>query len=313
MVTMTMSLPTHIPVLVKEAVEGLQAKPGGYFIDCTVGMGGHAAAILERIPPQGKLLGIDADPEAIRVARAKLGDYKEAVILANDSFANLNAICKKYDFYPVDGILFDLGVSSMQLDTAQRGFSFQRDAPLDMRFNPQQELTAHDIINSFPEPELARIIKEYGEERHSRLIARHIVQGRPITSTLQLAQLVEQVLGRHRTKIHPATRTFMAVRIAVNRELESLRVALEQTINLLHYQGRLVVISYHSLEDRIVKEFMRREASSCVCPPGTIVCRCGHVPTLKLISRKVIKPTPLEIESNPRSRSAKLRIAERLR
>jgi len=313
MVTMTMSLPTHIPVLVKEAVEGLQAKPGGYFIDCTVGMGGHAAAILERIPPQGKLLGIDADPEAIRVARAKLGDYKEAVILANDSFANLNAICKKYDFYPVDGILFDLGVSSMQLDTAQRGFSFQRDAPLDMRFNPQQELTAHDIINSFPEPELARIIKEYGEERHSRLIARHIVQGRPITSTLQLAQLVEQVLGRHRTKIHPATRTFMAVRIAVNRELESLRVALEQTINLLHYQGRLVVISYHSLEDRIVKEFMRREASSCVCPPRTIVCRCGHVPTLKLISRKVIKPTPLEIESNPRSRSAKLRIAERLR
>jgi len=313
MVTMTMSLPTHIPVLVKEAVEGLQAKPGGYFIDCTVGMGGHAAAILERISPQGKLLGIDTDPEAIRVARAKLGDYKEAVILANDSFANLNAICKKYDFYPVDGILFDLGVSSMQLDTAQRGFSFQRDAPLDMRFNPQQELTAHDIINSFPESELARIIKEYGEERHSRLIARHIVQGRPITSTLQLAQLVEQVLGRHRTKIHPATRTFMAVRIAVNRELESLRVALEQTINLLHYQGRLVVISYHSLEDRIVKEFMRREASSCVCPPRTIVCRCGHVPTLKLISRKVIKPTPLEIESNPRSRSAKLRIAERLR
>ncbi len=313
MVNMTMSLPTHIPVLVKEAVEGLQAKPGGCFIDCTVGMGGHAAAILERISPQGKLLGIDADPEAIRAARAKLGDYKEAVILANDSFANLNAICKKYDFYPVDGILFDLGISSMQLDIAQRGFSFQRDAPLDMRFNPQQELTAHDIINSFSEPELARIIKEYGEEHHSRLIARHIVQGRPITSTLQLAQLVEQVLGRHRTRIHPATRTFMAVRIAVNRELESLRVALEQTINLLHYQGRLVVISYHSLEDRIVKEFMRREASSCVCPPGTIVCRCGHVPTLKLISRKVIKPTPLEIESNPRSRSAKLRIAERLR
>ncbi len=313
MVNMTMSLPTHIPVLVKEAVEGLQAKPGGCFIDCTVGMGGHAAAILERISPQGKLLGIDADPEAIRAARAKLGDYKEAVILANDSFANLNAICKKYDFYPVDGILFDLGISSMQLDIAQRGFSFQRDAPLDMRFNPQQELTAHDIINSFSEPELARIIKEYGEEHHSRLIARHIVQGRPITSTLQLAQLVEQVLGRHRTRIHPATRTFMAVRIAVNRELESLRVALEQTINLLHYQGRLVVISYHSLEDRIVKEFMRREASSCVCPPGTIVCRCGHVPTLKLISRKVLKPTPLEIESNPRSRSAKLRIAERLR
>lgn len=313
MVTMTMSLPTHIPVLVKEALEGLQAKPGGYFVDCTIGMGGHATAILERISPQGKLLGIDSDPEAIRIARTKLSDYQEAVVLTNDSFANLNAICKKYDFYPVDGILFDLGISSMQLDTAQRGFSFQRDAPLDMRFDPQQELTAHDIINSFSEPELARILKEYGEEHHSRLIARNIVQGRPITSTLQLAHLVEQVLGRHRTRIHPATRTFMAVRIAVNRELENLRVALEQTINLLHYQGRLVVISYHSLEDRIVKKFMRREASSCVCPPGTIVCRCGHVPTLKLISRKVIKPTPLEIKSNPRSRSAKLRIAERLR
>lgn len=313
MITMTMSLPTHIPVLVKEALEGLQAKPGGYFVDCTIGMGGHATAILERISPQGKLLGIDSDPEAIRVARTKLSDYQEAVVLTNDSFANLNAICKKYDFYPVDGILFDLGISSMQLDTAQRGFSFQRDAPLDMRFDPQQELTAHDIINSFSEPELARILKEYGEEHHSRLIARNIVQGRPITSTLQLAHLVEQVLGRHRTRIHPATRAFMAVRIAVNRELENLRVALEQTINLLHYQGRLVVISYHSLEDRIVKKFMRREASSCVCPPGTIVCRCGHVPTLKLISRKVIKPTPLEIKSNPRSRSAKLRIAERLR
>ena len=313
MITMTMSLPTHIPVLVKEALEGLQAKPGGYFVDCTIGMGGHATAILERISPQGKLLGIDSDPEAIRIARTKLSDYQEAVVLTNDSFANLNAICKKYDFYPVDGILFDLGISSMQLDTAQRGFSFQRDAPLDMRFDPQQELTAHDIINSFSEPELARILKEYGEEHHSRLIARNIVQGRPITSTLQLAHLVEQVLGRHRTRIHPATRAFMAVRIAVNRELENLRVALEQTINLLHYQGRLVVISYHSLEDRIVKKFMRREASSCVCPPGTIVCRCGHVPTLKLISRKVIKPTPLEIKSNPRSRSAKLRIAERLR
>jgi len=162
MVSMTMSLPTHIPVLAREAIEGLQAQPGGYVIDCTVGLGGHAAAILKRISPQGKLLGIDTDPEAIRVAKAKLVDYKEAVILANDSFANLDAICRKYDFYPVDGILFDLGVSSMQLDTAQRGFSFQREAPLDMRFNPWQELTAHDIVNTFSEQELARIIKEYG-------------------------------------------------------------------------------------------------------------------------------------------------------
>jgi len=311
--SVTMSLPTHAPVLLKEAIEGLQAQPGGYFIDCTVGLGGHATAILERILPQGKLLGIDADSEAIRVAEAKFGDYSEVVSLVNDNFANLEAICNKYKFYPVDGILFDLGVSSMQLDTAQRGFSFQREAPLDMRFDPRQGLTAADIVNTFSEQELARIIKEYGEERHSRRIAQHIVQSRPITSTVQLAQVVKRVLGHKHAKIHPATRTFMALRIAVNRELENLKVALEQTINLLRFQGRLVVISYHSLEDRLVKEFMRREASGCLCPLGTIVCRCGHVPALKLISRKVIRPTSLEIESNPRSRSAKMRIAERLK
>jgi len=312
MISMTMSLPTHIPVLLSEAVDGLQARSGGYFIDCTVGLGGHSAAILERISPDGKLLGIDSDPEAIKVARAKLRDYSEAVTLVNDNFTNLDAICNKLNFHPVDGILFDLGVSSMQLDTAQRGFSFQHDAPLDMRFDPQQELTACDIVNTFSEQELARIIREYGEEHRYRRIAQNIVQSRPITSTSQLAQIVEQVLGRQHTRIHPATRTFMALRIAVNSELQNLRVALEQTIDLLGFRGRLVVISYHSLEDRIVKEFMRREASSCLCPAETIICRCGHVASLKIISRKVIKPTPLEIESNPRSRSAKLRIAERL-
>ncbi|MCK4353854.1 MAG: 16S rRNA (cytosine(1402)-N(4))-methyltransferase RsmH [Dehalococcoidia bacterium] len=311
--SVTVSLPTHVPVLLNETIEGLQVQPGRYFIDCTVGSGGHAAAILERILPSGKLLGIDADSEAIRIAEARFSDYSEVVSLVNDNFVNLKAICSKYKFYPVDGILLDLGVSSQQLDTAQRGFSFQREAPLDMRFDSRQGLTAADIINTFPEQELAHIIKEYGEERHSRRIAQHVVQSRPITSTVQLAQVVEQVLGRKRARIHPATRTFMAFRIAVNRELDNLKVALEQTINLLRFRGRLVVISYHSLEDRIVKEFMRREASSCLCPPGTIVCRCGHVPSLKLISRKAIRPTSLEIESNPRSRSAKMRIAERLK
>ncbi len=312
MISMTMSLPVHVPVLTREAVDGLQAQPGGYFVDCTVGSGGHATAILERILPGGKLLGIDCDPEAIKIATAKLSDYSESVTLVNDNFTNLESICKQRNFYPVDGIIFDLGVSSMQLDTAQRGFSFHRDAPLDMRFDSGQELTACDIVNTFSEQELTRIIQEYGEEHHSRRIAHYIVHSRPITSTLQLAQVVEQVLGGQRTRIHPATRTFMALRIAVNRELQSLRVALEQTIDLLRFRGRLVTISYHSLEDRIVKEFMRREASSCLCPAGTMICHCGHMPSLKLISRKVIKPTPLEIKSNPRSRSAKLRIAERL-
>lgn len=299
--SLTMSLPTHTPVMLKEAVEGLQARPGGRFIDCTIGLGGHASAILEKISPQGRLLGIDADPEAIRVVQAKLRDYGEAVILVNDNFVNLGVICSKLGFYPVDGILFDLGLSSLQLDTAERGFSFQNEGPLDMRFDTRQELTASDIVNTFSEQELARILREYGEETFGWHIARRIVRKRPITSTLQLAQIVEQALSGRRGRIHPATRTFMALRIAVNSELENLKLALEQTVKLLRFQGRLVVISYHSLEDRIVKEFMQREASSR-----------EQAPALKLISRKVIKPSPLEIESNRRSRSAKLRIAERL-
>jgi 16S rRNA (cytosine1402-N4)-methyltransferase len=307
-----MSVPVHVPVLLDEVIAGLQARRGGYFVDCTVGLGGHAAAILEIISPSGKLLGIDADPEAIKISQDKLSDYGEAVTLVNDNFVNLEAIYRRHHFHPVDGVLFDLGVSSLQLDTAERGFSFHLDAPLNMRFDSEPGLTASDIVNSFSEQELAKLIEKYGEERHSRRIARHIVQNRPIATTVELARLIEQTLGGKRAKIHPATRTFMALRIAVNNELQNLELALKQTIDLLRPGGRLTVISYHSLEDRIVKQFMRDAASSCLCPPGTVICHCGHTPTLKLISRKVIKPTSLEIESNPRSRSAKLRIAERL-
>lgn len=310
--SLTMSLPVHTPVLLGEAMAGLQARPGAYIIDCTVGLGGHASAILERIKPSGRLLGIDADPEAIRVCQEELKEYGEAITLVDDNFLNLEVICGRYQFHPVDGILFDLGVSSMQLDTAERGFSFHLDARLDMRFDPRQELTASDIVNTFSEQELARLIAEYGEERHSRRIARYIAQNRPVATTLELAHLVEQAVRSRRARIHPATRTFMALRIATNGELQNLEPALRQASGLLRPGGRLAVISYHSLEDRIVKQFMRRAASSCLCPPGTVMCRCGHAPTLKLISRKVIKPTSLETESNPRSRSAKLRIAERL-
>jgi 16S rRNA (cytosine1402-N4)-methyltransferase len=310
--SVTTSLPIHVPVLLDEVVAGLRPRRGDYFVDCTVGLGGHAAAILERISPSGKLLGIDADPEAIRISQDRFSDYGQAVTLVNDNFVNLEAICRRYHFHPVDGILFDLGVSSLQLDTAERGFSFRLDAPLDMRFDFGQGLTASDIVNRFSEQELAKLIERYGEEHHSRRIARHIVNNRPVATTVGLAHLIEQVMSGKRAKIHPATRTFMALRIAVNSELQNLELALRQTPNLLRPGGRLTVTSYHSLEDRIVKQFMRHAASSCLCPPGTIVCRCGHVPTLKLISRKVIKPTSLEIESNPRSRSAKLRIAERL-
>ena len=253
MITLDIPPTTHVPVLLHEVIAGLQPEPGKRFIDGTVGLGGHASAILERISPEGKLLGLDLDAEAIEISRANLGCYGEAVILINDSFVNIENICAEYNFHPVDGILLDLGVSSLQLDTARRGFSFQREAPLDMRFNTSQGLTAADLVNTISEPELARILREYGEERYSRKIARRIIQNRPITTTLKLAQVVRQALGGKHARIHPATRTFMALRITVNNELDNLKVALNQTTNLLRPGGRLVIISYHSLEDRIVK------------------------------------------------------------
>ena len=310
--TLTMSLPTHIPVLLSEAVEALRAQPGKRYIDCTVGLGGHAQAILEKISPTGQLLGIDADPEAIDIASTKLSDYSNSVLLVNDNFTNLEAICRANNFLPADGILFDLGISSLQIDTATRGFSFQQDAQLDMRFSPSQVLTATDLINILPEDKLAQLLHEYGEEHHSRQIARQIVKNRPVVSTLQLARIAEQAVGGQRRKIHPATKTFLALRLVVNHELENLEIALNQAIMCLRRRGRLVVISYHSLEDRVVKQFMKRESTGCICSPHTPVCNCGHLPSLQLISKKVITPSPAELENNPRSRSAKLRIAERL-
>jgi 16S rRNA (cytosine1402-N4)-methyltransferase len=302
---------THVPVLLSETLRALAVQPGGRYIDCTVGAGGHAAAILEHSSPGGQLLGIDADPSAIEAARERLKVYKESALLVNDNFANLQAICIKYDFFPVHGILFDLGLSSLQLDGGERGFSFQVDAPLDMRFSPAQPTTAADIVNTAPEARLADIIKAYGEEPHSRRIARAIIENRPFRTTHQLASLIEAAIGRT-GRIHPATRTFQALRIAVNLELEHLEAALRQSIDLLGYEGRLAVISYHSLEDRIVKQFMQRESRACICPPGTPVCVCGHAASLRLINRKVITPTPEEVERNPRSRSARLRTAERI-
>ena len=281
--------------MVAEAMEALNVHPGGRYVDCTLGAGGHARAILERIQPEGRLLGIDADPVALETAALFLSDFASAVVLAQSNFAELGQVCREHGFATNDGILFDLGVSSMQLDIADRGFSFQREAPLDMRFDTTSGPSAADIVNHYSEQELARILWEYGEERYSRQIAHRIVEQRPILSTLRLAHLVQQVLGSRRGRIHPATRTFMALRIAVNRELESLKVALDQSKSLLRTGGRLVVISYHSLEDRIVKQFMRAEAAE-------------HA--FSLIAKKVIRPTSTELRSNPRSRSARLRVAE---
>lgn len=307
-----MSTPVHIPVLLKESVEALKVRPGGRYVDCTAGTGGHALAIIVRAVPGGQLLGIDADPEAIAVARQRLAEFGGAVQLVNDNFANLESICARYGFRPVDGILFDLGLSTLQLEGETRGFSFQTDAPLDMRADPRQQLTAAEIVNTYPEASLARLLFEYGEERASRQIARHIAANRPITSTLHLVRVIEQSLGGKRGKIHPATRTFQALRIAVNNELDNLKSALQQAVGVLRPGGRLVVISYHSLEDRIVKNYLRQEEKGCVCPPQLAGCVCGRQPALKILTRKVVTPAAFERMSNPRSRSARMRIAERL-
>jgi len=296
---LTMSALGHTPVLQEETIEALAVQPGGRYIDCTLGGGGHAAAILEHSSPGGQLLGIDADPAAIKTARSRLEAYSGSTVLVNQNFINLKAICNKYHFFPVHGILFDLGLSSLQLNGNGRGFSFRHDAPLDMRLNPQQPVTAADIINTSSEAELARLIKTFGEESRSSQIARYIVRQRPIKTTFELAEIVEQATGGRRGRIHPATRTFLALRIAVNQELGHLKPALEQAVGLLGLGGRLVVISYHSLEDRIVKQFTHEEAS-------------GETARLRLVNKKVITPSLAEIQFNPRSRSAKLRAAERI-
>ncbi|MFQ5924562.1 MAG: 16S rRNA (cytosine(1402)-N(4))-methyltransferase RsmH [Dehalococcoidia bacterium] len=301
----------HIPVLLDEVIEALGVQPGGRYIDCTVGEGGHAAAILEKSSPGGQLLGIDVDPQAIDMARQRLLPYGKSALLVNDDFKNLEGICSSLGFHPVHGILFDLGLSSFQLGNRGRGFSFQLDAPLDMRFSPNRELSAATIVNTFPEQELAIIIERYGEEHRSRQIARSIVASRPLSSTLELAAVVERAVGI-RGRIHPATRTFQALRIAVNQELDRLKEALKQAGDLLGFGGRLVVISFHSLEDRLVKEYLREESQDCLCPPKTPVCVCGHTATLRLITKKAITPSLDEIQANPRSRSAKMRAAERI-
>ena len=298
--------------MLSETLRALAVQPGGRYIDCTLGGGGHAAAILDHSSPGGQLLGLDADPKAIVQARERLQNYKNSTLLVNENFSKLQQTCIKYDFSPVHGILFDLGLSSMQLNGDGRGFSFQHDAPLDMRFDPNQKLTAAEIVNTYSETKLAQIIRAYGEESSSHRIANRIVRERPIQTTYQLALLIERAVGGRKGKIHPATKTFQALRIAVNHELENLETALKQAIDLLGFGGRLVVISYHSLEDRIVKQLLQKEAKGCICPPNTPACVCGHLPRLRLINKKVITPTPMEVDLNPRSRSAKLRAAERI-
>jgi 16S rRNA (cytosine1402-N4)-methyltransferase len=302
----------HTPVLVEEIIAALDVRPGKRYVDCTLGGGGHSAAILACCRPGGALLGIDADPEAINLAQHNLYDYFESCVIINDNFYNLENICSKTGFSQADGILFDLGLSSLQLSSAERGFSFQANGPLDMRFNPDEQLTAADIVNRMPEAKLAQLILIYGEESQANKIAKSIVASRPVADTADLASIIAATVGENFGKINPATKTFQALRIAVNRELDHLTSALEQTLHCLAPGGRLAVISYHSLEDRIVKNFMLRETRACICPADLPQCRCQHEPCLEIISRHPITPSDSEIEKNPRSRSARLRVARKI-
>ena len=307
----------HVPVMPDEVLAALAVHPGGRYIDGTLGGGGHTALLLDRSAPDGRVLGIDADSAALaRVAeRLAVETASGRLLLRQGNFAELKRLAAEADFLPVDGVLLDLGLSSDQLADSDRGFSFAVDAPLDMRFDAARGQTAADLVNGLEEAELANLLWHYGEERRSRAIARRIVQARqraPLTRTSELARLVAGVIAGRPGGIHPATRTFQALRIAVNDELASLEAALPQAVEALAPGGRLAVISFHSLEDRIVKTFIRAEARGCVCPPELPECVCGHTPRLRDLARHPIEARPEEVAANPRARSARLRVAERL-
>ena len=301
----------HIPVLFQAVLDGLQVGPGGRYIDATVGGGGHSAGILAASSPDGQLLGIDRDSVAVDTARLHLAEYEGRAVFVHGSFAHLREEATAHDFVPADGILFDLGLSSLQLADPSRGFAFAADGPLDMRFDTQAgDVTAADLVNDLPAEELTRLLRQYGEEKHARRIVEAIVAARPLLTTRELAVTIEQAVPR-RGRTHPATRTFQALRIVVNDELGQIQAALPQAVEILKPGGRLVAISFHSLEDRLVKRFLRRESSACVCPPGMPVCTCNHQASLRLITRKPIFPEEDEVVANPRARSARLRVAER--
>ncbi len=307
----------HTPVMVREVITSLRCRAGAITVDGTVGGGGHAEAILLGTAPDGLLIGIDADGDALREAEKRLAPFGKRKILVKGNFADMDAILAERNIGKVDGILLDLGVSSHQLDTAERGFSFSMDAPLDMRMDRSRGVSAYDLIHMLPGEELEKIIRDYGEERMARRIARSIVETRkhsPIRTTSDLASLVIRSFPREagHQRIHPATRTFQALRIAVNDELTCLHKAVIDGTNRLTRGGRFSVISFHSLEDRVVKNAFRAGEKGCICPPDLPLCVCGLKPTLKVLTRKPGTPEEAEIHDNPRSRSAKLRTAERI-
>jgi 16S rRNA (cytosine1402-N4)-methyltransferase len=303
----------HVPVLLEEVLQFLEPQRRGLVLDATIGLGGHASAILDVAGPAGHLLGIDRDVEALHLAAERLARFRGQYQLVHGRFSEIREIAAQKGIESFQGILADLGVSSLQLDSPERGFSFQREGPLDMRMDRGLDLTAGEIVNHYPERDLANLIFTYGEERHSRRIARAIVKARPLRSTKVLAEVIAKAARfRAHQQIHAATRTFQALRIFVNDELAQISKFIQAAADLLASGGRIAIISFHSLEDRVVKECFRKLSRNCVCPPEIPLCQCGNRRWLKLVTKKPVVPSQAEIERNPRSRSAKLRVAEKI-
>ena len=313
----------HIPVLCHEVIDFLKPKPDGIYIDGTIGLGGHSAAILENSLPDGRVIGIDLDVEALAIAKDRLHGFEGRYSLINGNFAEIDVLLERQSVHAVDGILLDLGVSSLQLDTPHRGFSFNHTGPLDMRMNVEHGsdreaetmLTAMKVVNNSTINVLTDIFRRYGEERFAKKIAGRIVQARqqgPIKTTTQLAEIVKRTVPQKASKVHPATRVFQALRIHVNTELENLETGLDVARSLLKPGGCLCVISFHSLEDRIVKHRFQRWAQTCICSPKMPVCICNHNPSVEILTKRPVLPSAAEIQQNPRARSAKLRAARKL-
>ncbi|WP_194190564.1 16S rRNA (cytosine(1402)-N(4))-methyltransferase RsmH [Clostridium chrysemydis] len=306
----------HVSVLLNECLEGLNIKENGIYVDCTLGGAGHSSEIIKRLDKSGLLIGIDQDTDALNAAGLRLKDYDNKK-LVHSNFYNIKSILDELDIEGVDGILMDLGVSSYQLDKGERGFSYMQDAPLDMRMNRENALSAYDVVNTYSEEEIYRIIRDYGEEKFAKRIANFIVTRReekPIETTLELVEVIKNAIPAkaRREGPHPAKRTFQAIRIEVNSELTILNKTIEDGVSKLNKGGRMAIITFHSLEDRIVKLKFRELANPCTCPKEFPICNCGKTPTVKLLKRKAIEPSKEEVEVNPRSRSAKLRVIEKI-